>query len=163
MLKANRVLFAVITFSVTSCGTSKFRDIEEYSIEPAALNDGDSVNVLYWSNGPNAGDDQDFYYQYVVVKVNSTDTVRILSPSNNIIEEGDTGFEYISLDSKRDVARIAFIAIDDYKTLEDIKNVNDLKSAEFPAYKKVYSPGEFEYYENTKYPTVLGIVAQSTK
>lgn len=118
---------SIVAFMVLLClscshisGGFKYRDISEFKMDTAALHNGEPIQVVYFSGGPDFNQDREFLYHYIVISRETGDTVNVFS-SGNFGLENDGAMDFIRYEKYMDTVGIK----PGYKNLwsTDIKKV----------------------------------------
>jgi hypothetical protein len=104
----------LIIFILNSCGDNtdrqKFVELGSYKLDSTAVNDNEEIRLIYCSSGGEEGVKLDFFIQFVAIKINSNDTINIMTNHNiNIApSDGDKIFVYKKVFNKdySDVIRL---------------------------------------------------------
>ena len=81
-------LSVCILFSLNFCSKKNrvtYWELSKFRLEPAALSDNDHVKILYFSNGQEST--SEYYYHALCVSETTGDTVNILMPIPNGIDQ----------------------------------------------------------------------------
>ncbi|MDB5196465.1 MAG: hypothetical protein JWP88_836 [Flaviaesturariibacter sp.] len=78
--------FALIIGCKESDPNFDFKSLKEVGFQPATISEGATVQILSFSGGPECTPEATYYYQYIGIVKGTRDTVRILSPCQQIPE-----------------------------------------------------------------------------
>ncbi|RYZ47703.1 MAG: hypothetical protein EOP49_20580 [Sphingobacteriales bacterium] len=129
----------------------KFESLSEYTIDHNALEDGDSILVIYCSGGPDDNRDREYYYHLVVTTVDGRDTVNLLTHDIKNINEEQPVKAFISSQSP---AFKLFQA-----NLEDVRDTN-IDSIVVKPISRVVRNLDYKHIEDNHYPTVIGMMGE---
>lgn len=145
LLVALLLLLSVCKSDKYACNSAKYDylPVSDFKIDMDALENGDTVKVISFSDGPWNNNEGEFYYQYIVVSKRTGDTVRVLAPYNHGLENDTKTF----IDGKSVL----------HTTRQDGTKGEILFNAEKVVYNKKDGP-----VLNEKYSTTIGLLAEVT-
>ena len=178
-MKSYYLNFAVlIMLMLSSCSNRhQFWDISKFNIVPNAIADSQTIKLIYCSHGPDIFKSNkdyvgivpttdgngnsitpvqltaDYYLQYVVVDLDTKDTINILTPEAIELfeDEGAELFRYIKHASQ---AQKLMYNLD---KLKDGLNIDSIKM-EMPQFKKVSRDKKFDFIADNNFKTVFGFI-----
>lgn len=154
------VLLILISCSFSSCkNTPEYWEISKFNLVKGALIDGEEIRLVYTSRSPDSNKDLEYYVHFVVVSVQSGDTVNVLSPKSIAIEgvSADDVFNYF------DQINIASKLLQgDFNDLKSIDDVQELTKATAKKINKVVRDPKFDNIADNTHPTVIGSIGKLT-
>lgn len=144
IIKSVAISFLCIGMIISCNSGYDYWELSEFNMQQDALQDMDSIRMVYYSNGPALNDNDGAYIHSVVVSVKTGDTIIILEPSLGKFSpnDGDKIFYYISSNSEFGKILSA--------------DVN------FDKYTKVIRDPKFDKIAHNDFPTVIGYISMPT-
>lgn len=82
---------ALLNVLIPGCKESdpnfKYKKLEDFKFRKANITEGTKIKILSFSGGPVCTPEETYYFQYIGVSMETSDTVRILSPCQQISNE----------------------------------------------------------------------------
>ncbi len=89
--------FLTCLLALISLGACKKRDehfeyipLKQYKYEAVKVKDGATFRIISYSGGPTCTPDETYYYQFIVVEKETSDTLRILTPCQIVENVSDS-------------------------------------------------------------------------
>lgn len=141
---------------LNSCSDDfEFTDISSFKFDRSALEDGEEIKVVYFSDGPDYNQDRTYYYHYIVVSQKTGKTVNILSTDNIGVSPSNSDKIYNFLSDGSNYTKLSKL---DKKALKDVKNIHELENLEPKKFKDVVRNLNYPDLNYQSYPTVIGII-----
>jgi hypothetical protein len=118
-------------------------------IDTTALKNDEQVRIIYFTGGPDNAPKVDYYYHYVVVTMQTNDTVNVLSSWRVPVGTEEDPRYFIK--EGTDVS----LVMENLDQLVKGGNVNDLKPRQLD---KVISNRKYRKFEENNYPTIIGFL-----
>jgi hypothetical protein len=84
------VYLTLVYLFINGCKESdpyfNFKQLSDFEFQPADIVEGTTIQILSFSGGPECTPEATYYYQYIGVVKGTRDTVRIISPCQEIPE-----------------------------------------------------------------------------
>lgn len=171
------ILFA---FLLNACGVSnkyEFWDISKFNVDENALRDSTEFKIIYCSRGPDVpevfddkvgtitstGDNHidpfrvtDYYVHYVVLDIESNDTVNILTPEAIQITENDRSATFFYTKNVNEFKTFMF----NTEYLKNLKPGDEIQKDKFfvPKHDRVARDPDYDHVADNNHKTIIGFV-----
>ena len=156
MKKLSFYPFALLLLLLFGCSSDfEFTLISSFTFDSTALEDGEEIKVIYFSDGPDYNQDHTYYYHYIVVSQKTGKTINILSTDNIGVtpKNKDKVYNFFSVSSEY----TKLIKLDD-SARKHVKNINELENFEPKKLRNVVRNLNYPELNYQSYPTVIGII-----
>ena len=130
-----------------------YRDLSEFQLNPSALDNLETIELLYASATPNKEEHLTYFIHAVGVSKTTGDTINVLSTFNRGAGGGSSKneFKYLSLESEEGKAYFTKMYGD--QNTESSYNFKSILAIDRVTYDK-----RFDYIAKNHYPTVIGFL-----
>jgi len=144
------IFASILLLQGCTSSTYHFRELSEFRLDKNALKDGESVQIIYSSGGPDYNPNLEYYYHLIVVSHETGDTVNVLTTLYNPDETYLTK-DFIS--NENNASKIM-------QNLDKIKNGSNVNDLSTKAITKVASNRDHLKREENNYPSVIGTLGE---
>jgi len=156
MKKISFYSMALLLLLLFGCSSDfEFTTISSFNFDSTALEDGEEIKVIYFSDGPDYNQDQTYYYHYIVVSQKTGKTVNVLSTDNIEVTPSSKDNVYNFFSDGSDYTKL--IKLDD-SAIKHVKNINELENFKPKMLRNVVRNLNYPELNYQSYPTVIGII-----
>lgn len=143
---------------LAACGRYEYWELSKFNMQPDVLENNEQVQLIYSSNAPAGNKGTDYYLHLMVERLESRDTLNILTTFAPPIDQNDKKLHFYFVNEEHVYTKIARMALQNPESLKEVKSVGDIKPDEVRA--KVLRDPKFDYLADNTFPTVIGSLSK---